>query len=202
MSYVITCGDEGVQINEGRKLAFVGAGFRLEGYSAALAALKAVFGNKIAIASSEENGWVKKQLNLHEWDQVNASMEQHIEALADREKLQYAGHITFTDPRVLEHGIKAHMVRPHGIHIANKICFTLGGGEQTFNLGCYVISADWVAEAGLRVARPIIETQIKFYEELAGKKLTFVFEEGGELGEKVAQKNKKLLEKMGIGIAA
>jgi hypothetical protein len=198
MSYVIACGDEGVQINEGRRLAFVGAGFRLEGFSEAVKALKTLFGKKIAIASSEENAWVQKQLNLHEWDQVNASMEQHIEALADREKLLYAGHVTFTDPRVLAHGIKAHMVRPHGIHIANKICFTLGGGEQKFNLGCYVISADWVAEVGLRVARPLIESQIEFYKNLAKKDLMFVFEEGGELGEKVAQKNRKILEKMGI----
>lgn len=194
--YVITCGDEGVQINEGRRLAFAGAGFRLPGFSEAVKALKTVFGKKIAIASSEENAWVKKELNLREWDQVNASMEQHIEALADREKLDYAGQITFTDPRVLKHDIKAHMVRPHGVHIANKICFTLAGGEQTFNLGCYVISADWVAEAGLRVARPIIEAQIKFYEELAKKKLIIGFEEAGELGEKVAQKNKKVIEKI------
>ncbi len=202
MSYVITCGDEGVQINEGRRLGFAGAGFRMDGFSDVVKILKTVFGKKIAIASSEENAWVKQQLNLHEWDQVNASMEQHIEALADREKLEYAGNISFTDPRVLKFDIKAHMVRPHGIHIANKICFTLGGGEQTFNLGCYVISADWVAEAGLRLARPIIESQVKFYQELAGdsKKLTFIFEEGGELGEKVAQKNKKMLEKMGIGL--
>jgi len=196
MSYVITCGDEGVQINEGRRLAFAGAGFRLEGFSEAVSALKSLFGKKLAIASSEENAWVQKQLNLHEWDQVNASMEQHIEALGDREKLLYAGHVTFTDPRVLAPGIKAHMVRPHGIHIANKICFTLGGGEQTFNLGCYVISADWLAEAGLRVARPIIEAQIAFYKGLAKKDLVFTFEESGELGEKVAKQNRKVLDKI------
>lgn len=196
MSYVITCGDEGVQINEGRRLGFVGAGFRLEGFPVVVRALKKIFGKKIAIASSEENAWVKKQLNLNEWDQVNASMEQHIEALADREKLLYAGHITFTDPKALEHGVRAHMVRPHNVHIANKICFTLAGGEQTFNLGCYVVSADWLAEAGLRVARQVIAAQVKFYEDLAGKKLQFVFEESGELGEKVAKQNRKVLDKI------
>lgn len=198
MSYVITCGDEGVQLNEGTRLGFVGAGFRLEHFPEAVKACKVLFGKEIAIASSDENNWVRSVLSLDEWDQVNASMQQQVEALADREKLQYAGHLTFTDPRVLQFGVKGHMVRPHDIHVANKICFTLGGGEQKYNLGCYVISADWVAEAGLRVARPVIEAQVAFYKELAKKDLTFVFEEGGVLGEKVAHANRKVLEKMEI----
>ncbi len=198
LHYVITCGDEGIQINEGVRLAVVGAGFRFDGFSEVVKNCKKLFGKKISIVSSEENDWVKKELNLNEWDQVNASMQQHVEASADREKLSYAGHISFTDPKVLKDGIKGHMVRPHDIHVANKICFTLGGGEQKFNLGCYLISADWVAAAGLQVARPIIEQQVAFYRDVAHKELSYVFEEGGELGEQIAKENRKVLEKMGI----
>jgi hypothetical protein len=198
MSYVITCGDEGVQLNEGTRLGVVGAGFRVGGFSEVVKACKVLFGKQIAIASSDENSWIKKVLNLNDWEQVNASMQQYIEALADREKLGYAGHIGFTDPKVLQFGVKGHIVRPHDIHIANKICFTLGGGEQKYNLGCYVISADWVAEVGLRVAKPIIQSQIAFYQSQSKVPLKYVFEMGGALGEKTANQNKKILEKMGV----
>jgi hypothetical protein len=198
MSYVITCGDEGIQINQGTRLGFVGAGFRLDGFAEVVKILKKLLSKEIIVVSSDENDWVKKVLDLTEWDQVNAIMQQHVEALADREKLVYAGHLSFTDPRVLKNEIKGHMVRPHNVHVANKICFTLGGGEQKYSLGCYLISADWVAEAGLKVARPIIEAQMKFYKALTKKDLQIVFEEGGVLGEKVAEQNRKVLEKMGI----
>jgi hypothetical protein len=198
MPYVITCGDEGVQINEGTRIAVVGSGFRLEGFSEVVSALKTLFGKKIAVVSNDENAWVKKVLGLTDWEQVNASSLQHIEALSDREKLKYAGHLEFTDPRMLEEGVKGHMVRPRGIHIANKICFTLGGGEQTYNLGCYLISADWLSEVPLKIAKSVILAQVDFYKELAKKDLKIVFEEAGELGEKVAKKNRKILEKIGI----
>jgi hypothetical protein len=197
MPYVITCGDEGVQINEGTRLGIVGAGFRLEGFSQVVKALKKALGADLRIAASEENAWIKSTLNLSEWDQVNASMQQHIEALADREKLLYSGSLDFTDPRKLEHDIKGHMVRPHGIHIANKICFTLAGGEQKFNLGCYVISAEWVSSVSPDVAKNFIKAQVDFYTALAKKELMIVFEEGGELGAEVAQKNRAVLEEMG-----
>jgi hypothetical protein len=198
MSYVIACGDEGVQINEGTRLAVLGAGFRLDGFAEIISTLKTLFGKKLAIVSNDENAWIKETLALNEWDQVNAMMQQHIEALADREKLLYAGHVPFSDPQALAHGIKGHMVRPHNIHIANKICFTLGGGEQKFNLGCFVISADWVSEVPFEVAEKLIMQQVEFYKKLAKKDVKFLFEEGGELGEAVAQKNRAVLESMGI----
>jgi hypothetical protein len=197
MPYIITCGDEGVQINEGTRLGVAGAGFRLEGFSEIAKSLKKLLGKDLRIASSEENDWVKSLLNLSEWDQVNASMQQHIEAQADREKLLYSGFLEFKDPRKLDHDIKGHMVRPHGIHIANKICFTLAGGEQKFNLGCYVISAEWVSAVDPKIAKKAIQTQVDFYTALAKKDLAIVFEEGGELGAEVAAKNRKALEKMG-----
>jgi hypothetical protein len=199
MSYIITCGDEGVQLNEGTRLGFAGAGFRLEGLSDVLPLLAKVLGQKkLLIAASEENDWTKQQLELSDWDQVNASMQQHVEALADREKLTYTGCLTFTDPKVLVEGVKGHMVRPHGVHIANKICLTLGGGEQKFNLGCYVISADWVAEAKPALIKKVIGAQIAFYQKLAGKELPIILEETGSLGEKVAAANKAALTKAGI----
>ena len=198
MSYVITCGDEGVQINEGQRLGFIGAGFHLEYFHEAIVALKKVFTDDLRIVASEENDWVKKQLNLADWGQVNAAMQQQIEALADREKVLYSGILTFTDPKMLKNEIKGHMVRPHNIHVANKICLTLGGGEQKYNLGCYLISADWVAQAKPKVVEAVIKSQIEFYQALAKKPLQIIFEEKGELGEKVAAKNRAALEKAGV----
>lgn len=199
MSYVITSGDEGVQINEGRRLGVAGAGFKLEGFSEVVKALKTLLGDEIAIAASEESAWIKEKLDLSTWEQVSASAQQHIEALADREGLLYSGIIPFADPQDLGHGIKAHMVRPRGIHIATKIALTLAGGEQTFNLGHNVISAEWVHLVDPKLAKSFIQEQIDFYQRLAGDmKLKIVFEEEGELGEEIAAKNKAALEKMGF----
>jgi hypothetical protein len=202
MSYIITCGDEGAQLNEGTRLGFVGAGFRLAGFSEVLKLLPKLLGQKkLIVAASEENDWTKAQLALNDWDQVNASMQQHIEAMADREKLQYAGCLSFADPQLLMEGVKGHMVRPHGVHIANKICLTLGGGEQKFNLGCYIISADWVTLAKPALVKEVLNAQIAFYTKLAGKELPIILEETGSLGSEVAEKNKAALHKAGIIVA-
>jgi hypothetical protein len=198
MPYVISCGDEGVQVNEGTRLGFVGAGVELKGFSDAVKALKKLLGKDLRIAASGENQWVKEQLNLDRWNQVDATFQQKLAALADKEKLMYSGIFPFADPQELEHEIKGHMVRPHGIHIATKITFTLDGGEQKYHLGQNLISAEWVSSLDKKVAKKIIEQQVKHYQTLAkDTELKFTFQEGGELGEKVAAKNKKALEKMG-----
>lgn len=198
MSYVITCGDEGVQVNEGTRLAVVGAGLDLAGFSDIVKVLKKQLGTDIRIAASEENAWVKAKLNLNTWEQANASGQQQIEALADREGLLYAGSLPFADPQELKHGIKGHMVRPHNIHIATKITFTLAGGEQTYHLGQFLISAEWVSQLPLKQATELIKTQVDHYQSLVGEtKLVFDVQEAGELGEAVAAKNKAVLEKMG-----
>jgi len=198
MSYIITCGDEGVQINEGTRLSVVGAGLQLDGFSDIVTALKKLLGDDLRIAASEENAWIKEKLGLDTWDQVNASGQQQIEALADKENLLYSGNLPFADPQELEHDIKGHMVRPHGIHIAMKIAFTLDGGEQKYHLGQYLISAEWVSELPFEQAKEIIATQVAHYQALAkNTELTFTVQQGGELGEEVAAKNKALLEKMG-----
>jgi hypothetical protein len=198
LPYVITCGDEGVQINEGTRLAFVGAGFDLPGFHEAVKILKKLFGTKIRLASSQENDWVKEKMQLAEWEQTNASAQQQTEALADKERLMYSGYLPFADPRKLKYSIKGHMVRPKKVHVANKICFTLGGGEQTYNLGCYQISADWVASAPKKLVESVIKPQVEFYKKIAGVKLKLVYELRGELGEKLAAKNLKALQKIGL----
>ncbi|NCN45883.1 MAG: hypothetical protein COU63_04945 [Candidatus Pacebacteria bacterium CG10_big_fil_rev_8_21_14_0_10_36_11] len=197
-SYVITCGDEGVQINEGTRLSFAGAGLELPGFSKAVVALKKTFGSKISIAASQENDWVKTKLKLADFEQADASMQQQVEALADREKLDFIGFIPFTDPKKLGEGIKGHMVRPKGVHIANKICFTLGGGENIFNLGCFQISADWLHAASPKVAEEVIMPQIEYYRALSKRELPLFYDLNGSLGEKIAQKNLQILEKIGL----
>lgn len=200
MSYVITCGDEGVQINEGRRLGVVGAGFRLENFSLIVEALKNLLGDDIRIAANEENAWIKEKLDLSTWEQANASSQQYLEALADKEGLLYAGILPFADPQDLNHGIKGHMVRPPKIHIATKIALTLAGGEQTFHLGQNIISAEWVHLVDSKVAKQLIEDQINFYQKLAGDtKLELVLVEEGDLGEEIAEKNKAALKKIGFG---
>ena len=199
MAYVIACGDEGVQINQGTRLGVVGAGFRLEGFSEVVKLFKTLFDSDLVIAASAENDWLKEKLSLSNWEQVDASSQQHIEAVADIEGLLYAGFLPFTDPKVLKGEIKGHMVRPHNVHIANKICFTLGGGEQVYNLGQYVISADWVASAPEELVKKFIGEQITFYTKLSGgKPLTTVAETAGVLGEITAQKNAAVLSKLGF----
>lgn len=198
MSFVIACGDEGVQINEGTRLGVVGAGFQLEGFSDVVALMQQVFDDEIVIAASEENDWIKEKLQLSNWEQTNASAQQHIEALADREGLTYAGNLPFADPKQLKGGIKGHMVRPHGIHIANKILLTVGGGEQNFHLGHYVVSADWVAEAPLELVKSFIGEQIAFYRKIGGAELPVVVENEGDLSEEQKEANTVALSKAGL----
>lgn len=199
MAYVITCGDEGVQINEGTRLAVVGAGVRFDGFSEIVAVLKKQLGKDLRIAASEENAWTKEQMDLDTWEQANASAQQQVAAVADREGLLYSGVLPFADPQELEHDIKGHMVRPHGIHIGTKITFTLAGGEQKYHLGQYLISAEWVSELDFDRAQELIMAQVEHYKSLSGgHELSFATQSGGELGETVAAKNKAVLEKMGF----
>ncbi len=199
MMYVITCGDEGVQVNEGTRLGILGSGVKLEGSEEVIAHLKALYGENIVLAANDESDWVRKQFDLPEWEQTNATYQQQAQVLADKTGVPYAGFIEFTDPRKLTEEIKAHMVRPRKIHIANKICFTLGGGEQTYNLGCFVVSAEWVHLAKPECVKEFMETQINFYKELVKMEdMVFKFEEAGELGEEIVEKNKAVLREIGI----
>ena len=198
MNYVITCGDEGVQINEGTRLGVLGAGLGLEDFPQVVKAFKQLFGDQIRIVANEENAWVKNLLSLDTFEQTNASMQQQVEALADKHQLLYAGNIPFADPKQLKHDIRGHMVRPKGIHIANKICFTLGGGEQTYHLGHYLISAEWVSQVNKKIAYNFLKTQVEFYMKLANRKLSFVFETEGKLAKNIVEKNQAVLAELGF----
>lgn len=202
--WVIADGDEGIQINFGRRLAFLGAGFKLKNFDKALSAIKKMIAaypdkrdQKLRIVASEENAYLKEILKLNDFDEANASMQQHLQALADQEKLLYVGLLPFADPLELKHDIKGHMVRPRKIHIANKICFTLAGGETTYNLGQYLISADWLAFADRAVAKVLIDEQVQFYERLAKRPLLLVMEEQGDLPSELVAKNKAVLLSLG-----
>lgn len=196
--YVITDGDEGVQVNIGTRFAFAGSGYGLEGFSEAVKILKKILDSKIRITSSQESDWIKNQLDLTDWGEINALAQKQIKLIADKEGLLYAGYLPFTDPRKLKYDIKGHMVRPKLVHVGNKICFSLGGGEQVYNLGCYRISADWVSKAPKKLVEKAILSQIKFYKKLSGMRLNLFYELGGDLGEKMAQKNLKMLKKIGL----
>ncbi len=195
--FVITCADEGVQINEGTRLGFAGAGFELEGFDTAVKILKKILTKNIHLAASAESDWIKQKLDLKEWEEVDAMSQQHLQSLADREKLKYAGFLPFADPQELSFGVKGHMVRPHGVHLANKICFTLGGGEQTYNLGQFLISADWVSEADEKLVEKCIKSQVDFFQGLSRSSLRYVCQIKGVLGEEAAKKNQAVLEKLG-----
>ncbi len=198
MAYVITCGDEGIQINEGTRLGILGAGYGLAGFGDVAKLLQKTLKTDLRIVANAENGWIKQQMNLATFEEADASMQQQVEALADQHGLLYSGFIPFADPKELKYGIKGHMVRPQGVHIANKISFTLGGGEQTFHLGHYQISADWVGLANQKLVKEFIEPQIEFYQQQAGMNLAIVFETEGELDEKTVAANQAMLESVGI----
>ncbi|MBD3279577.1 MAG: hypothetical protein GF390_02590 [Candidatus Pacebacteria bacterium] len=198
--YVITCGDEGVQLNEGQRIAFAGAGLKLPGFAQAVKILKKLLKADLHIAANQENAWVKEKFQLSRWEEVDATMQQQVEALADKQDLKYVGLLPFADPKELIDGVKGHMVRPKEIHIATGISFTLGGGEKTYNLGFYQISADWVSKAPLDLVKKVITPQVEFYQQLAGKKrqLKYDFQTKGVLDEDLAKANKVVLAKLGI----
>jgi len=198
--FVITDADEGVQINTGVRFGFAGAGFQLDGFSEAVKALQKLLPTKLRIVSSGESDWIKQKLDLPEWEEVDAMAQQHLQALADQNNLLYAGFMPFADPQEVEHEIKGHMVRPHGVHLANKICFTLGGGEQKYNLGQYLISADWISQVDKKLAKKILQEQVDFYRDLAGNELQFVYQTGVVLGKELVEENLNTLKDLGFEV--
>lgn len=195
--FVITCADEGVQINTGRRLGFVGAGLELPLFDQVVPLLKSLFGQELTIAASEESDWAKRQYNLKDWHQVNATTQQKTEALADQLGLLYAGYLPFTDPRQLKHGVRGHIVRPHKVHIANKISFTCGGGEQVYNLGNFVLSADWLHLAEPKLIKAVLQPEIEFLQALSTEgELEYVVETSGDLDEALIEANLAKLNKV------
>jgi len=212
MPLVIADGDEGVQLNHGRRFAFLGSGFRLPHFSQIIKSLQKVIDNnfpkeqvekKLKIAASEENAWFKEKLALNDWDEANASTQQYLEALADQLKIQYVGILPFADPKELKAEVKGHMVRPHNMHLANQVCFTIAGGEEVYNLGQYLISADWLADftnngkKNMTEAKEFLKNQVDFYQSLAGdNKLKVLIEKQGPFEQKLVEKNQEILDKI------
>lgn len=209
---VIADGDEGVQLNYGRRFAFLGSGFHLPHFAKIIKSLQKVINDnlpkeqldkKLKITASEENSWFKQELELNDWDETNASAQQHLAALADQLKLDYVGILPFADPKELAGEVKGHMVRPHNMHLANQLCFTIAGGEEVYNLGQYLISADWLAEytnkgkKNLVEAQELLKIQIDFYQKLAGEnKLKVLIEEQGPFNKKIVELNHQILDKI------
>jgi len=209
---VIADGDEGVQLNHGRRFAFLGSGFRLVHFSKIIKSLQKVINDnfpqeqvdkKLKFAASEENAWFKEKLKLNDWDETNASTQQHLAALVDQLKFEYVGILPFADPKELKSEVKGHMVRPHDMHLANQVCFTIAGGEEVYNLGQYLISADWLADftnngkKNLLEAKELLQTQVDFYQSLAGdNKLKVLIEKQGPFEQKLVEKNQEILDKI------
>jgi hypothetical protein len=192
MTKIITSSDEGVQLNEGTRFGFVGSGYELPNFALAVKALAKTLGETPALVSSQEDDWLAEKL-----DSRNPNLYRDtVEKLAKEVSVNYIGQLDFGDPRVLDDGeTKGHLVRPPKIHVADTICFTCGGGEQTFNLRNIVLSADFASEMKSKDLAILMETQVQFCERLIGHELEFVFELEGELGEKRAKKNQAALLK-------
>jgi hypothetical protein len=76
---------------------------------------------------------------------------------------------------------------------------TIGGGEQTYNLGCFVVSADWVAAASDEVVANVMQTQFAFYAKLVNtESLPIELETTGALSPEIIEGNKAKLLKLGI----
>lgn len=212
MPLVIADGDEGVQLNHGRRFAFLGSGFRLAHFAPIVKALQKAVNDhlpkeqsdkKLKITASEENAWFKQQLNLNDWDETNASIQQHLSALADQLKMEYVGILPFADPKELAGEVKGHMVRPHNMHLANQVCFTVAGGEEIYNLGQYLISADWLLEftnngkKNMSEAKECLLAQLNFYQSLSKDfALKILIEDKGPFPKQVIKANQQLLEKI------
>ncbi len=197
--YVITCGDEGIQINEGKRISLLGSGYKLEHFSEIIKALKKVLKtDELRIVSHQDSDWFKKQTSLTSWRKINDIAKQEIQKIAQDNSLLYSGYLTYTDPRTLKHGIKGHMVRPKGVHVASKIDLTVGGGEDVYSLASYQISADWVSQLDEEIVKQVINKQIEFFKQVAKKDLKIKFVKKGILSEEQVEKNIQMLEKVGI----
>ncbi len=197
LQYIIACGDEGVRVSGATRLGVVGAGAKLPHIDELYKAIKKIY-PQVGVFANQENDWIKQQLALSDYESADASMQQHIAALCDLQDVKYLGNIEFVDPVEFGDGVKAHMVRPHGIHVAKQISLTIGGGEQKFNLGNFVVSADWVSGVKPEVAKEILQTEIEFYRALRKKELPIVVEDGGELSDEMKAKNREVLQNIGL----
>lgn len=190
--WVIASGDEGLQLNLGVRFAFVGSGYHAPHFKQALQALcqLAPAKQKLFLASMQEDDWLAQQLQTKNPNLYQETLTQ----FAATHKLPYAGQFDYGDPRELADGaVKGHLVRPPKIHVADRICLTIGGGEQTYNLRHFVISADFVSELKPKQAQELITAQIDFYRQLSGEDLPLTLETAGPLPADVKKANQQVL---------
>jgi hypothetical protein len=190
---VIASGDEGLQLNNGTRFGFVGSGYGLPHFSRAVAALEKKLPQKLVLVSLQEDDWLSEQLQTK-----NPNLYQEtLRDFAKSEKLKYVGQLDYGDPRDLDDNVtRGHIVRPPKVHVADQICFTCGGGEQTYNLRQLIISADYLFGLTPKQALEIIGVQVAFYQKLLGRKLKLTKESTGCLDDKVKAKNIAVLEKV------
>ncbi len=179
--FILTSGDEGVQFNEGVRLSVLGGGYKVWGFDHFIVDLKKVFDN-LYIASTAHNEWIKYILSLNTWDEVDSMAQQHTAGIGEKYGLKYAGFVDFSCPISLTEGIKGHMVRPKGIHVANKITFTVGGGESRFDLSSFQLSADWLyIEEDLSFIKTFLQKQIDFYKRfISDENFKLFIDDGAE----------------------
>ena len=74
LPWVIACGDEGIQINYGRRLAFLGAGLKLTKFDQVLSAVRQMLekcdtkDRQLRLVANEENAYIKEVLELNDFD--------------------------------------------------------------------------------------------------------------------------------------
>jgi hypothetical protein len=190
---VIASGDEGLQLNFGTRFGFLGSGYNLPYFAQAVIALQKKLPQKLVLISLQEDDWLAAQLKTK-----NPNLYQEtLQKFARTHKITYVGQLDYGDPRDLGDNLtRGHIVRPQKIHVADQICFTLGGGEQTYNLRQLIISADYLSGLTFKQAKTIIDFQIDFYQKLLNRPLKFTRETKGILDEKTTTKNAAVLDKI------
>lgn len=190
---VISSSDEGLQLNFGVRFGFTGSGYNLPHFSQAIQALQKKLPQPLVLASLQEDDWLAHQLSSK-----NPNLYQETLAkFANKHGLDYVGQFDYGDPRDLNDNLtRGHIVRPQKIHVADQICFTLGGGEQTFNLRQIIISADYLFALTPKQGLEIIGEQVNFYRQLLGNKLKFTQETTGILAPSLVDKNQEKLQQI------
>lgn len=188
---VIASSDEGLQLNFGVRFGFTGSGYNLPHFAKAIQALAKKLPQPLVLASLQEDDWLANELSSK-----NPNLYQEtLEKFAKEHQLSYVGQLDYGDPRDLNDNLtRGHIVRPQKIHVADQICFTLGGGEQTFNLRQIIISADYLFALTPKQGVEIISKQVNFYRQLLGNKLKFARETDGILADTVKTANAKKLD--------
>ncbi|MCL2110310.1 hypothetical protein FWH30_01895 [Microgenomates group bacterium] len=198
---VIASSDEGLQLNDGVRLGFVGAGLGIAELDEIIEVLQEQMeksgDGELVIVSSQEDDIQDDLLQTRNIGMVAEKMT----AFASKFKIGYAGHIDFGDPRNINLGVRGHLVRPPRLHVADSVCFTLAGGEHNFSLRHFVLSADWVFALGRKKATKILTAEVAALEKLSGKKLKITYDMKGDWDPKIAAVNKEIVEAI-FGVSA